>query len=154
MPSYTLIVNNETKEISAAPETPLLWILRDFLGLTGTKYGCGKGICGTCTILYSGKAVRSCTFPVASALDGNITTIEGLSVERVHPIQQAWMEMDVPHCGYCQSGQIMSATALLSDKENPTDNDINRAMAGIICRCGSYVRIRKAIKLAALKIHP
>ncbi len=152
MPSYTLTINNYKKVISADPETPLLWILRDSLGLTGTKFGCGKGLCGACTIHYSGRAVRSCTFPVASALDGNITTIEGLAKEKAHPIQQAWMDMEVPQCGYCQTGQIMSAAALLLANEDPTDNEINEAMAGNICRCGTYMRIRKAIKLAALRI--
>ncbi len=153
MPSYTLTINNEKKVVSADPQTPMLWILRDLLGLNGTKFGCGKGLCGACTIHYSGRAIRSCTFPVASALDGDITTIEGLSKEESHPIQLAWKFMDVPQCGYCQSGQIMSAAALISVNETPTDIEINEAMAGNICRCGTYMRIRKAIKFATSQIN-
>lgn len=152
MPSYTLTINNEKKVISADPETPLLWILRDILNLTGTKFGCGKGLCGACTVHYKGDQVRSCTLTIAAALEGNITTIEGLSATEVHPIQQAWIDLDVPQCGYCQSGQIMAAAALLSKKSKPSEDDIDTAMNGIICRCGTYTRIRKAIQQAVKKL--
>lgn len=152
MPSYTLNINNDKKVISADPDTPLLWVLRDILDLTGTKFGCGIGTCGACVVHYKGNPVRSCTLPIAAALEGNITTIEGISEKNDHPLQEAWMELDVPQCGYCQSGQIMSAFALLSKNTNPTEEDINRAMAGNICRCGTYVRISKAIQLAAIKL--
>ncbi len=152
MPSFTLIINNDKKVISADPETPLLWVLRDILDLTGTKYGCGKGLCGACTVHYKGNPVRSCTLTIATASEGNITTIEGLLANGSQPIQQAWKELDVPQCGYCQSGQIMAAAALLSKNKNPTEANIDEAMAGIICRCGTYTRIRKAIQLAASKI--
>ncbi len=151
MPSYTLTINATKRTVSADSDTPLLWILRDNLGLTGTKYGCGKGICGTCTVHYNGNAVRSCALPITSVLEGNIVTIEGLSEKENHSVQQAWMELDVPQCGYCQSGQIMAAVDLLSKNENPTDKDINAAMQGMLCRCGTYSRIRKAIHLAANK---
>lgn len=151
MPSYTLTINTVKRTVSADPDTPLLWILRDTLGLTGTKYGCGKGICGTCTVHYNGNAIRSCALPITSVLEGNIVTIEGLSEKENHPVQQAWMELDVPQCGYCQSGQIMAAADLLSKNGNPTDKDINAAMQGILCRCGTYSRIRKVIHLAANK---
>ncbi|RKN81148.1 (2Fe-2S)-binding protein [Ulvibacterium marinum] len=151
MPSYTLTINAVKRTVSADPDTPLLWILRDTLGLTGTKYGCGKGICGTCTVHYNGNAVRSCALPITSVLEGNIVTIEGLSEKGNHSVQQAWMKLDVPQCGYCQSGQIMAAADLLSKNENPTDKDINVAMQGVLCRCGTYSRIRKAIHLAANK---
>lgn len=151
MPSYTLTINAVKRTVSADPDTPLLWILRDNLGLTGTKYGCGKGICGTCTVHYNGNAVRSCALPISSVLEGNIVTIEGLSEKGNHSVQQAWMKLDVPQCGYCQSGQIMAAADLLSKNENPTDKDINVAMQGVLCRCGTYSRIRKAIHLAANK---
>lgn len=152
MPSYTLTVNNVRKTISVDADTPLLWVLRDELGLTGTKYGCGQGLCGACTVQYKGNAIRSCTLTVASALEGNITTIEGLSIDQNHPVQQAWVELDVPQCGYCQSGQIISAATLLSKKPNPTAEEINAAMAGNICRCGTYPRIRIAIQLASSKL--
>lgn len=152
MPSYTLTVNNVRKTISVDSDTPLLWVLRDELGLTGTKYGCGQGLCGSCTVQHKGNAIRSCTITVASALEGNITTIEGLSIDQNHPVQQAWMELDVPQCGYCQSGQIISAVTLLSKNPHPTAEEINAAMAGNICRCGTYPRIRKAIQLAANKL--
>jgi isoquinoline 1-oxidoreductase alpha subunit len=152
MPSYTLTINNEKKVISADSETPLLWVLRDILDLTGTKFSCGKGLCGACTVHFKGNPVRSCTLTIAAALEGNITTIEGLSADGIQPIQQAWKDLDVPQCGYCQSGQIMAAAALLSKNPKPTENDINAAMSGIICRCGTYARIRKAIQLVANKL--
>lgn len=152
MPSYTITVNSVRKTVSVDADTPLLWVLRDELGLTGTKYGCGQGLCGACTVQYKGNAIRSCTLPIAAALEENITTIEGLSADQNHPVQQAWMELDVPQCGYCQSGQILSAVALLSKNPDPTEDDINTAMAGNICRCGTYPRIRKAIQLAASKL--
>ena len=151
MPSYTITINNTSKTITADPDTPLLWVLRDQLYLTGTKFGCGKGLCGACTVHYQDRPVRSCTFPIASALEGNIRTIEGLTENGDHPVQQAWKELDVPQCGYCQSGQIMAAAALLSKNPTPTDDEINSAMEGHICRCGTYPRIRKAVHLAAAK---
>lgn len=152
MPSYTLTINNTKKTVSADPDTPLLWVLRDLLALTGTKFGCGKGLCGACTVQYKGNPVRSCTLTISSAQDGDILTIEGLSPEGDHPLQRAWVELDVPQCGYCQSGQIMAAAALLSKNQNPTDTDINAALDGHLCRCGTYSRIRKAIHLEASKL--
>ncbi|MEQ8425800.1 MAG: (2Fe-2S)-binding protein [Cyclobacteriaceae bacterium] len=149
MANYSLTINNETLKVEADPDTPLLWVLRDELELKGTKFGCGKALCGACTVHLNGNAVRSCSIPVSSATRGKITTIEGLSKDGSHPLQKAWDEVDVPQCGYCQVGQIMSAAALLSKKDNPTDKDIDNAMAGNLCRCGTYVRIREAIKLAA-----
>lgn len=144
-----LQINGKEHEIEADPAMPLLWALRDLLGLTGTKYSCGISACGACTVLVDGKPVRSCVTPV-SAVSGNaIMTIEGLSNDRSHPVQQAWLEEQVPQCGYCQSGQIMAAVALLSQKPNPTEADIDTAMAGVLCRCGTYPRIRKAIKRAS-----
>ena len=144
-----LQINGKEHVIEADPAMPLLWALRDLLGLTGTKYSCGISACGACTVLVDGKPVRSCVTPV-SAVSGNaIMTIEGLSNDRSHPVQQAWLEEQVPQCGYCQSGQIMAAVALLSQKPNPTEADIDTAMAGVLCRCGTYPRIRKAIKRAA-----
>jgi isoquinoline 1-oxidoreductase subunit alpha len=151
MASYTLTVNNQKCTVEASPETPLLWILRDELELKGTKFGCGKAQCGACTVHLNGNAVRSCSLPVSAATNGKITTIEGLSSDGSHPVQQAWMSIDVPQCGYCQAGQIMSAAALLSKKANPTDADIDAAMSGNLCRCGTYTRIKKAIKEAATK---
>ena len=151
MTNYTLNVNNKKVSVDVDPDTPLLWVLRDELELKGTKFGCGKALCGACTVHLNGNAVRSCSIPVSSATKGKITTIEGLSKDGDHPLQQAWIENDVPQCGYCQVGQIMSAAALLSKKENPTDEDINTAMSGNLCRCGTYTRIREAIKLAAKK---
>jgi aerobic-type carbon monoxide dehydrogenase small subunit (CoxS/CutS family) len=145
----TLNVNGKDLETDAAPDTPLLWVLRDHLALTGTKFGCGMALCGACTVHVDGAATRSCVLPLAGVAGRKITTIEGLSPDRSHPVQRAWMEIDVPQCGYCQSGQIMSAVALLKDKSTPTDADIDAAMAGNICRCGTYPRIRKAIKRAA-----
>jgi isoquinoline 1-oxidoreductase subunit alpha len=151
MASYTLSVNNQTFIVDASADTPLLWVLRDELDLKGTKFGCGKAQCGACTVHLNGNAVRSCSLPVLAATKGKITTIEGLSPDGSHPVQKAWMEIDVPQCGYCQVGQIMSAAALLAKKPKPTDAEIDNAMAGNICRCGTYSRIRKAIKTAAEK---
>jgi aerobic-type carbon monoxide dehydrogenase small subunit (CoxS/CutS family) len=145
----SLNVNGEKLEADADPQTPLLWVLRDTLGLTGTKYGCGMALCGACTVHLDGQPIRSCVTPVSAVGAKKITTIEGLSPDRSHPVQQAWIELDVPQCGYCQSGQIMSAAALLAQKPAPTDEDINTAMAGNICRCGTYPRIRAAIHRAA-----
>jgi isoquinoline 1-oxidoreductase subunit alpha len=150
MPLYSLTINNQKFEVNADADTPLLWVLRDELDLKGTKFGCGKAQCGACTVHLNGNAVRSCSIPVAS-VKGKVTTIEGLSGDGTHPVQQAWMEIDVPQCGYCQVGQIMTASALLAKKPNPTDADIDTAMSGNICRCGTYTRIRKAVKLAAQK---
>ena len=144
-----LQVNGKEHEITADPAMPLLWALRDLLGLTGTKYSCGISACGACTVLVEGKAVRSCVTPVSAVSGKTVTTIEGLSNDRSHPVQQAWLEEQVPQCGYCQSGQIMAAVALLSQTPKPTEADIDTAMSGILCRCGTYPRIRKAIKRAA-----
>lgn len=151
MASFSLTINSETHHVDVSPDTPLLWVLRDELNLTGTKFGCGKAQCGACTVHYNGNAIRSCSFPVSAAVNGKITTIEGLPKNASHPLQQAWIELDVPQCGYCQVGQLMSAAALLAQKPNPTDADIDTAMSGNLCRCGTYTRIRKAIKLAAKK---
>ncbi len=142
-------VNGKGYELNVSPETPLLWVIRENLGLTGTKYGCGKALCGACTVHVNGKAVRSCVAPVSSVMGKEIITIEGLSPDRTHPVQRAWIEEDVPQCGYCHSGQIMSAVALLAANPKPTDEDISQAMSGNICRCGTYQRIRKAIHRAA-----
>jgi isoquinoline 1-oxidoreductase subunit alpha len=150
MASYTLTINNQTFTVDASPDTPLLWVLRDELELKGTKFGCGKAQCGACTVHLNGTAVRSCSLPVA-AVKGKITTIEGLSADGSHALQKAWVELDVPQCGYCQAGQIMSAAALLAKKPNPTDADIDTAMSGNLCRCGTYTRIKKAIHIAAQK---
>src|SRR3954467_3243088 len=144
-----LNINGKSVDVDVEPEMPLLWVLRDVLGLTGTKFGCGMALCGACTVHLGGQAVRSCQTPVSAVGDQPVTTIEGLSTDRSHPVQKAWIELDVPQCGYCQSGQIMSATALLASKPHPTDADIDAAMAGNICRCGTYQRIREAIKQAA-----
>jgi aerobic-type carbon monoxide dehydrogenase small subunit (CoxS/CutS family) len=145
----TITVNNQKLNVDAAPDTPLLWVLRDHLGMTGTKFGCGMALCGACTVHIDGTPTRSCVLPL-SALEGkSITTIEGLSPDRSHAVQKAWMELDVPQCGYCQSGQIMSAAALLKLNPAPDDADIDAAMSGNICRCGTYPRIRKAIRRAA-----
>ena len=145
----TLQINGKQHQLDADPAMPLLWALRDLLGLTGTKYSCGISVCGACTVLVEGKPVRSCVTPVSAVSGKAITTIEGLSADRSHPVQQAWLEEQVPQCGYCQSGQIMSAVALLNSKPQPTDADIDAAMSGVLCRCGTYPRIRKAIKRAA-----
>jgi len=149
MASITLKVNNKAYTIDADPKMPLLWAIRDLVGLTGTKYGCGIAQCGACTVHLDGAPIRSCSVPVSSAGNKNITTIEGLSDDNSHPVQQAWIKEQVPQCGYCQSGQIMAATALLKKTPNPTDKDIDTAMQGHICRCGTYPRIRKAIKTAS-----
>ena len=148
MSSFTLTVNSKKHTVEVDPETPLLWVLRDSLGLTGTKYGCGQGYCGSCTVHIDGEAVRSCTMAVESLSGKKVTTIEGLSANSSHPVQQAWIAEDVPQCGYCQSGQIMAAAALLSEKSNPNDEDINASMS-LICRCGTYNRIRKAVHVAS-----
>ncbi|HEU4484536.1 MAG TPA: (2Fe-2S)-binding protein [Povalibacter sp.] len=144
-----LTINGKSESVEVADDTPLLWVLRDTLGLTGTKYGCGMALCGACTVHLDGAPTRSCVLPVSAAVGKSITTIEGLSADRSHPVQRAWIELDVPQCGYCQSGQIMSAAALLKKTPAPTDQDIDTAMAGNLCRCGTYVRIRKAIHRAA-----
>lgn len=151
MPTYSLTVNNRIYPVDVDADTPLLWVLRDDLELKGTKFGCGKSQCGACTVHFNGTAVRSCSLPVSAAAKGKITTIEGLSPDGTHPLQAAWMETDVPQCGYCQAGQIMSAAALLARKPKPTDADIDAALSGNLCRCGTYGRIRKAIHLAAEK---
>jgi len=145
----SLNVNGERHSVDAAPDMPLLWALRDILNLTGTKYGCGVAQCGACVVHLDGEAVRSCVTKVSRAEGKKVVTIEGLSAKNDHPLQKAWQEMDVPQCGYCHSGQIMSAAVLLRENPNPTDADIDAAMAGNICRCGTYPRIRKAIHLAA-----
>lgn len=152
MPKYTLSVNGKMMSVEVDADTPLLWVLRDHLNLVGTKFGCGMAMCGACTIHLNGNAVRSCIMPVSAAVDNKIITIEGLGATGNHPLQQAWEELDVAQCGYCQAGQIMSAAALLREKSNPTDEDIDDAMAGNICRCGTYLRIRKAIHLASEKL--
>ena len=145
-----LSVNRKQYDVDADPSTPLLWVIRDDIGLTGTKFGCGIAQCGSCTIHVDGEAKRSCITPLSSAVGKEITTIEGLSDDASHPLQKAWIEVDAPQCGYCQSGQIMTAANLLKQNKQPTDADIDRAMAGIICRCGTYNRIKAAIKLAAI----
>ena len=142
-------VNAREVTLEVAAETPLLWVLRDALGLTGTKFGCGAGLCGACTVHLDGKPVRSCLTPVAAAEGRSVTTIEGLAGEGVHPLQQAWIDEQVPQCGYCQSGQIMAAAALLTEKPHPSDAEITEFMSGNICRCGTYLRIRRAIQRAA-----
>lgn len=145
----TLNVNNKTYEVDADPNMPLLWAIRDIIGLTGTKYGCGVAQCGACTVHLNGEAVRSCVTKVSRADGQKIVTIEGLSENNNHPLQLAWQQIDVPQCGYCHSGQLMSAAVLLRENPHPTDEDIDHAMAGNICRCGTYLRIRKAIHIAA-----
>ncbi len=149
MATFTLKINGTERQVDVDPSTPILWVLRDHLKLTGTKYGCGIAQCGACTIHLNGNAVRSCQLPVSAAADNEITTIEGLSENGDHPVQQAWLELDVPQCGYCQAGQIMNAAALLERNPSPSDEDIESAMNGNICRCGTYIRIKKAIKKAA-----
>ena len=152
MASFTLVINNKSYQVEAEPQMPLLWAIRDLAGLTGTKYGCGISQCGACTVHLNGAPIRSCSMPVSSVANQKITTIEGLSDDNSHPVQKAWIEEQVPQCGYCQSGQIMAATALLKRNPSPTDKDIDAAMQGHICRCGTYPRIRKAIKKAAVEM--
>ena len=145
----TLTVNGTPRQLDVAPEMPLLWALRETLELTGTKYGCGMALCGACTVHVDGTPARACVTPVSAVAGKTVTTIEGLSAKSDHPVQRAWMELDVPQCGFCQSGQLMSAAALLAQNKTPTDQDIDAAMAGNICRCGTYQRIRAAIHRAA-----
>ncbi|HEV2229809.1 MAG TPA: (2Fe-2S)-binding protein [Steroidobacteraceae bacterium] len=145
-----LSVNDKEVSVDVDPDMPLLWVLRDTLGLTGTKYGCGAALCGACTVHVAGEPLRSCVTPVRAVGARRVTTIEGLSVSRSHPLQRAWIELDVPQCGYCQSGQIMAAAALLAHNPEPTDAEIDAAMAGNVCRCGTYQRIRAAIHRAAV----
>ena len=151
MAIYNLKINGSTKQVDVDPTTPVLWVLRDHLNMQGTKFGCGVAMCGACTIHINGTAVRSCQIPVSSIGNREITTIEGLSVNGDHTVQKAWLEHDVAQCGYCQSGQIMSAAALLKRKPNPTNEDIDAAMMGNICRCGTYLRIREAIRSVSKK---
>lgn len=149
MPTFNLKINKKNYTVEADSDTPLLWVLRDHVNLVGTKYGCGVGQCGACTVHADGNAMRSCLLQVSQAQGMEITTIEGLSEEGDHPVQKAWLEHDVPQCGYCQAGQIMSAASLLNNNPKPSDDDIDAAMNGNICRCGTYVRIKEAIKTAA-----
>ena len=149
MATYTLHINGEKRAVDADPDTPLLWVLRDNLNLVGTKYGCGIALCGVCTVHMNGAAVRSCGFPVSSVGVAEITTIEGLSENGEHPVQKAWKEHDVPQCGFCQTGQIMTAAAFLKDNPRPSDEDIDAAMNGVLCRCATYSRIKAAVKSAA-----
>ena len=146
----TFILNGGKQTVDVNPQTPLLWVLRDTLGLTGTKFGCGMALCGACTVHVNGSAVRSCITPLSSLAGKTVTSIEGLSADTTHPVQQAWIEEDVPQCGYCQSGQLMAAASLLAKTAKPTDADIDEAMRGNICRCGTYSQIRRAIHRAAL----
>lgn len=152
MPVYNLSINGKTTSVTAAEDMPLLWVLRDLLHLRGTKYGCGLGVCGSCTLLVDGEAIQSCLVPISLAEGKQITTIEGLSVDGEHPVQQAWKAVHVPQCGYCQPGQIMQATALLAANPNPKEKEIAESMSKILCRCGTYPRIKEAIALAAKKI--
>ena len=149
MAQFNLTINGKASTVDVDPATPLLWVLRDHLNLVGTKYGCGVAACGACTVHVNGKATRSCILPVSTIADKKITTIEGLSEDGSHPLQLAWAEHDVPQCGYCQAGQIMSAASLLNENKNPKDEDIEAAMEGNICRCGTYTRIKAAIKTAS-----
>jgi aerobic-type carbon monoxide dehydrogenase small subunit (CoxS/CutS family) len=149
MPAYSLTVNGQRRTVTVAADTPLLWVLRDTLGLTGTKFGCGVAQCGACTVHLDGRPVRSCSTAITAAAGKRVTTIEGLSPDGSHAVQRAWIEEDVPQCGYCQSGQLMSAAALLASKPHPTDADIDAAMSGNLCRCGTYNRVRRAIHRAA-----
>ena len=147
--AYALNVNGRAHTVDVPERMPLLWVLRDTLGLRGTKFGCGAGQCGACTVLLDGEPTRSCLTPVSAVGERKVATIEGLSPDGSHPLQQAWLALDVPQCGYCQAGQLMSASALLTATPNPTDEQIAEAMSGNVCRCGTYIRIRQAIKLAA-----
>jgi len=149
MATVTLTVNGQECTVDVSPDTPLLWVLRDTLGLTGAKYGCGMGLCGSCTVHVDGEATRSCTLPISQVAGHRVTTVEGLSPDRSHPLQQAWLAENVSQCGYCTPGQIMAAAALLSKNPSPTDQEIDAAMAGNLCRCGTYQRIRSAIHRAA-----
>jgi len=149
MPKYTLLINGQSRSVDVAPDTPLLWVLRDHLDLVGTKYGCGIGVCRACTVHIGGQPVQSCLTPVSGVGRRAVTTIEGLSSDGSHPLQKAWCELDVAQCGYCQPGQLMTAAALLKDNPAPTDEDIDNAMAGNLCRCGTYLRIRAGIHRAA-----
>ncbi|MEC7691585.1 MAG: (2Fe-2S)-binding protein [Pseudomonadota bacterium] len=149
MPTYQINVNGASREVDADADTPLLWVLRDDLDLPGTKFGCGMAMCGACTVHLGGNAVRSCSVPVSAVGSNAVTTIEGLSEKGDHPLQIAWVEQDVAQCGYCQTGQIMNAAALLKRNPNPSDEEIDSAMSGNICRCGTYLRIKEAIKTAA-----
>lgn len=149
MAQFNVTVNGKEHQVDVEPDTPILWVLRDNLGLVGTKYSCGIAQCGTCTIHVNGVAMRSCVVPISSVGNQAITTIEGLSENADHPVQKAWIEHDVPQCGYCQAGQIMSAAALLNNNPSPSDEEIGAAMQGVLCRCGTYLRIKKAIKTAA-----
>ena len=152
MAQYTINVNGEQHQVNVASDTPLLWVLRDSLNLTGTKFGCGIAQCGSCTVHVDGVATRSCSLPISALGAGKVLTIEGLGKVKIHPVQEAWLEHDVPQCGYCQAGQIMNAAALLERNSNPTDSEIDTAMGGNICRCGTYVRIKAAIKTASTKM--
>lgn len=149
MASLDLNINNKTYTVDVDPQMPLIWVIRDYVGLTGTKFGCGIAQCGSCTVHVDGNPIRSCVFPASAAVGRKITTIEGISSDRSHPVQKAWIEHQVPQCGYCHSGQIMTAVALLENNPEPTDGDIDTAMQGILCRCGTYPRIREAIHTAA-----
>jgi aerobic-type carbon monoxide dehydrogenase small subunit (CoxS/CutS family) len=153
MTRFTLEINGRKREVDAEPEMPLLWVLRDLLNMTGTKYGCGMGLCGACTVHLDGDATRSCQTPVATATGKQIVTIEGLATDGRHRVQEAWIAEQVPQCGYCQPGQIMSAAALIAQNPHPTEAEIDDAMAGNLCRCGTYVRIRKAIRRATMETH-
>jgi isoquinoline 1-oxidoreductase subunit alpha len=152
MATYTLKINGQTKQVDVDPATPMLWVLREHLNMPGTKYGCGVAMCGACTIHLNGNAVRSCQIPVSAVGTKEIVTIEGLSANGDHPVQKAWLELDVAQCGYCQAGQIMTASALLRTHPNPTDAQIEAAMNGNLCRCGTYLRIKAAIKSAAKQV--
>ena len=151
--STSLKINGKPTTVNAEPDTPLLWVIRDEVGLTGTKFGCGASFCGACTVHLDGVPVRSCQTPLSSAAGKSVSTIESLSPDNSHPLQKAWIAHDVPQCGYCQSGQLMSAAALLASNKNPSDADIDAAMSGNLCRCGTYGRIKAAIKTAAAEIH-
>lgn len=153
MAIYKLQINNRSYQADVEPDTPLLWVLRDHLGLVGTKYGCGIAQCGACTVHLNGEPTRACVLPVSAIGTSKVTTIEGLSAKGDHPVQQAWNEVDVPQCGYCQAGQIMTAAALLKRNPKPTPEDIDAGMVGNICRCGTYHRIREAVTLAATKLN-
>lgn len=152
MPNYTININGKNRSVNADEDTPLLWVLRDELNLVGTKFGCGIAQCGACTVHIDGVATRSCQMQISILDDVKITTIEGLSDDGKHPVQEAWAAIDVPQCGYCQAGQIMTATAFLNENKNPSEEEIREAMHGNICRCASYNRIEKAVKVAALKM--